>query len=204
MNRSVVALGGNLPLDGHSPVQTFKEVIRVLTQGTDHQLRGLAQIWRSRPVRAEGPDFLNTVAWIDTPLTAMAWLERLLSAEAQFGRVRSVRSPVSLETTSLPGLSPARSLDLDLIWFEDMQSDSPQLALPHPRASQRGFVLGPMCDLPQALLSEIRLPCPRTGEPQSVQTLWNALPTAAREGLERLDSAAVGWCHADAGEATIA
>lgn len=221
MNRTVVAFGGNLPFQGQAPFHTFAQALAVLCgYGPDrlhgphglhgrppglhvgpHQLRGVARLWRSAPVAAQGPDFFNTAAWIDTPLPAEAWLSLLLETEAQFGRVRpDLEKKGRLHRPA--GLSAARSLDLDLIWFAGQQSDSERLTLPHPRAAERGFVLGPLCDLPAALLQDLRLPCPQTGALKSVQTLWNDLPSEARQGLAAIDTMD-GWHKAQPKETVV-
>lgn len=187
MNRTVVAFGANLPFQGRAPFHTFADALAVLCGAEPHKLRGVARLWRSAPVGAQGPDFFNTAAWIDTPLPAEAWLDLLLETEARFGRVRPSLSGAG-RLHGPAGLSAARSLDLDLIWFEGQRSASNRLTLPHPRAAERGFVLGPLCDLPTELLQDLRLPCPHTRVPESVQTLWDGLPSEARQGLAAIDT----------------
>jgi len=188
MNRTAVALGGNLPFRGQPASHTFAAALAHLTTGRGHRLRGVARLWQSRPVHADGPDFFNTVAWIDTPLAPEAWLQCLLETEQLFGRQRS--HPVA--QGSLPGHfdaadvaslrappSAARPLDLDLIWCEGQTLQTPRLTLPHPRASSRAFVLGPLLDLEKEL-TDLRLPCPETGRLRSVSSLWAQLPAEAR------------------------
>jgi|GEM_PF-428138 len=187
MNRSVVALGGNLPFQGQPPSHTFAAALAHLTTGRGHRLRRVAQLWQSRPVHADGPDFFNTVAWIDTPLAPEAWLQYLLKTEQLFGRqrpdaaVRSLHGDVrGADKAPLPRqLSAARPLDLDLIWCEGLFLQTPALTLPHPRASSRAFVLGPLLDLEKEL-TDLRLPCPETGRLRSVSSLWAQLPLASR------------------------
>jgi 2-amino-4-hydroxy-6-hydroxymethyldihydropteridine diphosphokinase len=170
MNRTVVALGGNLPFEGQGPRCTFGKALTTLYRDGPHRLRAVARLWQSAPVRAEGPEFLNTVAWVDTPLSAVAWLEVLLSIEKRFGRLRpESHQPSWLGASSV---SAARTLDLDLIWYEGQQSVSDRLVLPHPRAAERGFVLGPLCDLPHELIGDIRLVDPQTRQLVAVEKLW--------------------------------
>lgn len=201
MNRTVVAFGANLPFQGRAPFHTFADALAVLSGAGPHRLRGVARLWRSAPVEAQGPDFFNTAAWIDTPLPAEAWLDLLLKTEARFGRVRP-SLPGTGRLHGPAGLSAARSLDLDLIWFEGQQSVSERLILPHPRAAERGFVLGPLCDLPPELLQDLRLPCPHAGALKSVRALWDGLPSEARQGLAAI-GAMGDWPNTRAKETAV-
>ena len=95
---------------------------------------------RSRPWRsaawpdAEEPDFVNAVALVTTPLPPRSLLAALLGLEAEFGRFR------------VTGGGP-RTLDLDLIAYGRLVIDGVGIALPHPRAAQRGFVMGPLAEI---------------------------------------------------------
>lgn len=196
MNRTVVAFGGNLPFEGQPPSHTFSAALAYLTTDRGHQLRSVARLWRSRPVDADGPDFLNTVAWIDTPLAPEAWLQCLLETELHFGRQRpecSADQPLrpphgARQVTLRPQISAARPLDLDLIWCEGLFLQTPALTLPHPRAASRAFVLGPLLDLEKGL-TDLRLPCPESGRPLPVSSLWTQLPAAARADVVPVSSA---------------
>ena len=79
---------------------------------------------------AEAPAYLNTVALVTTRLAPSVLLSYLHAIEARHGRERRERWG-------------DRTLDLDLIAFGDVRSDDPALLLPHPRAAEREFVLGP-------------------------------------------------------------
>lgn len=178
--RSIVAFGGNVAWNGQPVAQTLIKARDELSALPGHKLRGWSGLWHSDPVQAEGPSFLNAVAWIDTPLEPPAWLELLLSIEARYGR----RRPLSL----VGGISPARSLDLDLIWFEGQSTELPGLVLPHPRATQRGFVLVPLAELVARTtgLEDLRLPCPLLGEPSTPAHLLSMLAAEARSGLRAI------------------
>ena len=78
----------------------------------------------------DSPDYLNAVVELRTRLTPFEVLAVCQSIEAEHGRTRDVR------------WGP-RTLDLDVVWFEDVHSDDPRLQLPHPRARERAFVLEP-------------------------------------------------------------
>jgi 2-amino-4-hydroxy-6-hydroxymethyldihydropteridine diphosphokinase len=159
--RTVVAMGSNLGdrldylqggLDGlfDTPHVVFVAV---------------SPVYRTAPVGGPGqPDYLNAVVIAETTMPARAVLERCLSLEDAFGRVRGER------------WGP-RTLDLDLIVYGDEVSNSPGLTLPHPRAHERAFVLAPWHDAdPDALL-------PGRGQ---VADLLAAIGTA---GVARLEGA---------------
>ena len=81
----------------------------------------------------QGP-FLNANLMVETDLSPMALLGGCLGIEAAFGRERIVKNG-------------PRILDLDLLLYEGMRSDSFELTLPHPRILERAFVMVPMMDL---------------------------------------------------------
>jgi 2-amino-4-hydroxy-6-hydroxymethyldihydropteridine diphosphokinase len=100
--------------------------------------------------------YLNAAIEIDTDWPARSLVETLWQIEAECGRRRTgIRNE-------------PRALDLDLLYFGDLELDEPDLAIPHPRMSERRFVLGP--------LSEI---CPDREIPgvgKTVRALLAALP----------------------------
>ncbi len=81
----------------------------------------------------QGP-FLNAAAVLETTLDPFALLHLLLEVEARHGRVRTVRW----------GL---RTLDLDLLLFDETVVDTPELIVPHPRLAERRFVLAPLAEI---------------------------------------------------------
>ena len=84
----------------------------------------------------EGPNFLNACIGIQTGHTPLEVLENLLAIEQQMGRKR----PVDLAYSS-------RTIDLDLLFYEDKVIDNENLKLPHPRLELRKFILTPMCEI---------------------------------------------------------
>lgn len=76
------------------------------------------------------PNFLNAVALLDTQQAPHFLLRHLLEIENSMGRVRTIR------------WGP-RVIDLDLIAYNDLELDTPNLTLPHPRAHERSFVTVP-------------------------------------------------------------
>jgi 2-amino-4-hydroxy-6-hydroxymethyldihydropteridine diphosphokinase len=84
--------------------------------------------------RTEQPRFLNAVAEIETDLEPAALLDRLQGVERDLGRVRRER------------WGP-RTIDLDLLLYEDRRVDSETLSVPHPRLHERRFVLEGLAEL---------------------------------------------------------
>lgn len=95
---------------------------------------GASSLYRSAPVDASGPDYVNAVAEVRTELGAHALLQALQAIEQRFGRVRGARNA-------------PRTLDLDLLLHGESCIDTPELTLPHPRAHLRAFVLQPLAEL---------------------------------------------------------
>jgi 2-amino-4-hydroxy-6-hydroxymethyldihydropteridine diphosphokinase len=100
--------------------------------GTRHHRR--SPWFRSAPVEASGPDYLNAVACFDTSLPPQALLEALQDIERNHGRERPYRNA-------------PRTLDLDLLLYGDQQIATPTLTVPHPRMHERAFVLLPLAAL---------------------------------------------------------
>ena len=130
----IVALGGNLALEGQA-VQAVLELAagRLAAAGLKPVRR--SGWWRSAawPDPAE-PAYLNAVAWVETALEPHDVLQALLEIETAFGRRRSVPNA-------------PRTLDLDLIAYGRRILDEPNLVLPHPRAAERLFVMGPLAEI---------------------------------------------------------
>ena len=125
-----VALGANLG-DARQAVLRAFEALNNLP-GT--RLTGRSRLYRSAPHEAQGPDFVNAVALLDTTLSAPGLLDALQALEAQAGRQR-------------PYVNAPRTLDLDLILYGQSRIDSPRLQVPHPRWRERAFVLLPLADV---------------------------------------------------------
>jgi len=137
----IIALGSNL---GDSPAILRSALDELARLAAGPLLR--SSLWRSTPVNCPpgSPDFLNAVVAFDPAAneTPESLLTKLHALESQFGRHRS------------GVLNEPRSLDLDLIAFGAEQRATAQLILPHPRATQRQFVLGPLAEI----LPEFRAP----------------------------------------------
>ena len=132
-----VGLGANL---GDAP-QTLRSALAALGTIPQTRVSRRSSLFVSAPVEAEGNDFINAVARLDTELAPDALLTELQKIERTFGRERPFRNA-------------PRTLDLDLLIYDQLESYSPTLELPHPRMSARAFVLLPLLELDP----DIRIP----------------------------------------------
>lgn len=82
----------------------------------------------------EQPSFYNLAIYIETPLSAHALLLKLIEIEASMGRQRDIP------------LGP-RTMDLDIIYFNEEVIQSEVITIPHPRMHQRNFVLTPLVEI---------------------------------------------------------
>jgi 2-amino-4-hydroxy-6-hydroxymethyldihydropteridine diphosphokinase len=94
-----------------------------------------SRVWETRPVGGPPqPDYLNAVIRIETDLSARDLLDVARRVEARLGRIRKERWG-------------ARTMDVDVLLYDDEEVDDPDLVVPHPRMTQRAFVLLPLLDL---------------------------------------------------------
>ena len=137
-HNAFIGLGANL---GESH-QTLLQAIGVLRHRSDIRNLHLSPFYRSAPVDAQGPDYVNAVAVLETQLQPSALLDVLQALENRFGRERPYRNA-------------PRTLDLDILLFGDLIQDDPVLTLPHPRMHERAFVLVPLKNLaPDLMLAQ--------------------------------------------------
>jgi 2-amino-4-hydroxy-6-hydroxymethyldihydropteridine diphosphokinase len=97
-------------------------------------LRRKSSLYRTQPVDAGGPDYVNAVVEIATRLTAPELLSQLRRLESEAGRERPYRNA-------------PRTLDLDLLLYGSARIESGQLTVPHPRMRERAFVLVPLAEI---------------------------------------------------------
>lgn len=127
-----IGLGSNLD----HPLQQVEHAVERLQQLPDSRLVAVSPWYGSTPVGGEPgqPDYVNGVAQLATALSPLALLHALQAIEQAQGRRRTTRWG-------------ARTLDLDLLLYDQQVITSPELTLPHPRLHQRAFVLLPLADL---------------------------------------------------------
>ena len=128
-----VGLGANLGV----PLATLRAALAALRDTPGVELLRVSSAWRSAPVEAQGPDFLNAVAEVRSALPPHGLLAALQAIEQRHGRERPYRNA-------------PRTLDLDLLLFGELALATPDLTLPHPRLHQRAFVLKPLAELAPA------------------------------------------------------
>lgn len=149
-----IALGANLG-DAAATVRRSMDAIGVLDQVA---LLTRSSLYRSAPVDASGPDYINAVVSVRTTSTAYALLAGLQQMEQAARRERPYRHA-------------PRTLDLDLLLFGDGTIKSATLEVPHPRMDGRAFVLMPLAEIapervaPAALRAVANQPCERLADP---------------------------------------
>ena len=128
-----IGLGANL---GEAKA-TLAQAIQALqaTSGIS-KVQG-SSFYQSEPVDAPGPVYVNAVARLTTTLAPLPLLDVLRGIEHQFGRERHFRNA-------------PRTLDLDLLLYDELEFETPSLVVPHPRMHLRAFVLKPLIELGQA------------------------------------------------------
>jgi 2-amino-4-hydroxy-6-hydroxymethyldihydropteridine diphosphokinase len=126
-----VALGSNIP----PRAEALRKALSLLGRLPETALKAVSQIYETEPLGGppQGP-FLNAAALVETRLDPEALLAACLAIENKLGRKRDGRN------------SP-RTIDLDIIFYDEITAALPGLELPHPRFRERGFVLQPLADI---------------------------------------------------------
>lgn len=159
MTAAYIGLGSNLDQPRAQVVAAFDELAAL----PQTRLVARSPLYRSAPVDApRQPDFVNAVAAVETELSAAQLLDALQGIEARHARQRSARNA-------------PRTLDLDLLLYDEVALASPLLTLPHPRMHLRAFVLRPLLDL------DPRAEIPGRGAAREL------LRACATQAIERLD-----------------
>jgi 2-amino-4-hydroxy-6-hydroxymethyldihydropteridine diphosphokinase len=131
---TVIALGSNLA-GLYDSREALLEVALAALPGLGIMVRARSSWWRSAawpdPTR---PEYLNGIALVETDADPRVLLERLMGLERAFGRRRDQ-------------INANRTLDLDLIASGRMRLDEPGLVVPHPKAAERRFVMGPLAEI---------------------------------------------------------
>ena len=140
--RATIGLGSNLG----DREANLRQALEHLAQTPDTAVVRASSLYDTEPVGVEEqPHFLNAVAQLETQLSPHQLLWNLKLIERRLGRVRSQR------------WGP-RTLDLDLLLYEDLVLDEDDLQIPHPELAKRSFVLVPLVELDPLLVH------PATGE----------------------------------------
>lgn len=124
-----LALGTNLG----DRAQNLRQALATLAP--DFAVTGISPVYETEPAyMLDQPRFYNIALRAETALSPLHTLKRLKEIEANLGRTPSVR------------YGP-RLIDLDLLLYDQLLLDSPELVIPHPRLHERAFVLVPLNDL---------------------------------------------------------
>lgn len=131
-----IGLGANL----NDPASQIEQALLELDRLPDTRLAARSALYASAPVGCvDQPDFVNAVAQLHTTLAPRVLLTALLDIEQQHGRARSFRNA-------------PRTLDLDLLLYGSAHFYEDDLTLPHPRITQRAFVLLPLTEVAPDLI----------------------------------------------------
>jgi 2-amino-4-hydroxy-6-hydroxymethyldihydropteridine diphosphokinase len=153
-----IGLGSNLE-DPHSQLQ---RALAALGELPDTSLVAQSSLYRSAPLGfPDQPDFVNAVAKIVTALSPQVLLQALLQIEQSHGRERTFRNA-------------PRTLDLDILLYDDVRLHEHGLTIPHPQMHRRAFVLRPLLEIAPGVS------IPAVGEARS------ALQDCQDQSLERL------------------
>lgn len=130
-----IGLGSNL----NTPEAQVRQAISALATLPLSQLSGASSLYASRPVGPQDqPDFVNAVVALNTALSPLALLDQLQALEQRHRRKRQRH------------WGP-RTLDLDLLLYNQQTIACPRLNVPHPHMHARAFVLAPLAELDATL-----------------------------------------------------
>jgi 2-amino-4-hydroxy-6-hydroxymethyldihydropteridine diphosphokinase len=141
---ALVALGGNVG----DVRDTLERAIAAFCDGKTVRLLARSSDYRTRAWGVEDqPAFVNLCIAVETSLRPRALLSRAQAVERTLGRERSKERRWG-----------PRPVDIDLIAYEDLAIDEPELTLPHPRLFARAFVLVPLAEIaPERLIAGRRV-----------------------------------------------
>ncbi len=129
-HQSAIALGSNL---GDS-LTILQQACASLGKIEGIELIACSSWYQTKPIGPPQPDYLNGCVLVKTKLSPLELLKCLWQIEQQFGRERKERWG-------------ARTLDLDIILYDDLIMDTADLQIPHPRMRERAFVLIPLAEI---------------------------------------------------------
>ena len=160
----LVALGSNLPsAEGQSSLELCQWAVQQLANCPALSLQATSAWYRTAPVPlSDQPDYINGVIRLSGAIDPADLLALLHAIETEAGRVRTAPNA-------------ARVLDLDLLAVGNHIIDRPSLILPHPRLTERAFVLYPLCDV-----------APLWQHPQLGQTALELRDALSPQRIERL------------------
>ena len=130
---ALLALGGNIG----QVRATFDRALAMLCDGTRLRLKARSSDYATPPWGVEDqPPFVNLCIAVETDLTPQALLARVQAVEHALGRRRAQERRWG-----------PRPIDIDILAYDDVTVDGPDLTLPHPRLFERAFVLVPLAEI---------------------------------------------------------
>jgi 2-amino-4-hydroxy-6-hydroxymethyldihydropteridine diphosphokinase len=158
MADAYIALGSNLD----NPHEQLDRALESLAQHAAIELIAISSRYQTPPIGPQQPDFINAAAQLRTTLTPIMLLDALQDIEQQQKRRRSVH------------WGP-RTLDLDILLYDNLVLDSKRLSIPHKLMTERAFVLVPLADIG----ADLTLPA---GE-----TVAQLLANCSQQGIVKLE-----------------
>lgn len=157
-----VGLGSNI----NDPVWQLHSAIREIDEIHDAALVSVSPFYQTVPVGIlDQPPFVNAVVQVETTLSPQDFLRQLSAIESDHGRIRAEKNG-------------PRTLDLDILIFNEWRIDDGNLTIPHPRMHERAFVLVPLLDIAPAVY------VPGKGPARQL------LETVGASGVHRMETAA--------------
>ena len=163
ISRAKIALGLGSNL-GNS-CQTLQLAAQRLGELDKLTVIQMSSMYATKPIGPPQPDYINACLVAETVFSPFELLEQLQQLEQTFDRVRLER------------WGP-RTLDLDVLLWEDQQINSAMLQVPHPRMAERGFVLAPLAEI-----------APNWRHPVLGQAIAELLKTVDCSGVRKLSDA---------------
>lgn len=131
MSEAVIALGSNMG----NRIENLNAAVRAIAKLPDVKIINASSVYETEPVDCEEDDmYLNAAILVDANISPSMLLGECLGIEAAMGRVRTKKNG-------------PRIIDLDLILYDGVKTESFELTLPHPRVLERAFVMAPLLDL---------------------------------------------------------
>jgi 2-amino-4-hydroxy-6-hydroxymethyldihydropteridine diphosphokinase len=127
----MIGLGSNM----QNPVRQIHQALNEIGALDQCRLVAVSSLYSSAPIGGVAqPTFINAVAQIETSLAPAELMRALLNVEIAHDRVRTIKNG-------------PRTIDLDILLYDDLQINEANIVVPHPRAHERAFVLLPLLEL---------------------------------------------------------
>ena len=134
-----IGIGSNLGDKVNQCEKAISEILKV----DHHKLLARSSLFKTKPIGYTSQDwFINGVIKIETDLKPLGLLRRLKEIESQLGRKETLR------------WGP-RSIDLDILLFDEKKIQMEELQIPHPRLQERQFVLVPLAEIDRHLIHPV-------------------------------------------------